>query len=134
MYCASSASYTLGILAASLSRYIGRQKWQVVTVSTIATALLGGLACLTTDNKSTMLGLLIPGLTLIAYAEGVGGATTSLTIDDQAEIGTAVGVALSMRSLISTVALTIYLTVLQNRLKHTVPEEVLFSHTLFLPP
>ncbi|KAJ9638512.1 hypothetical protein H2204_004282 [Knufia peltigerae] len=124
LYCASSASYTLGILAASLSRYIGRQKWQVVTVSTIATALLGGLACLTTDNKSTMLGLLIPGLTLIAYAEGVGGATTSLTIDDQAEIGTAVGVALSMRSLISTVALTIYLTVLQNRLKHTVPEEV----------
>lgn len=56
--------------------------------------------------------------------EVVGLAITGIAIDTQAEIGTAVGVAGSMRSTVSTVASTIYTAILTNRLKKTIPDEV----------
>jgi len=49
---------------------------------------------------------------------------TTLCVHDQRDIGVAAGVAGSARSLISTVATTIYSVVLTARLQHTIPSEV----------
>lgn len=47
-----------------------------------------------------------------------------MVIPSQAEIGTASGVAGSLRTTISTIATTIYTVILSNRLAHTIPNEV----------
>ena len=56
--------------------------------------------------------------------ETVGLAITGIAIRDQAEIGTAVGVAGSMRSTVSTIGSAIYTAILTNRSQKTIPLEV----------
>lgn len=122
--CAGPACFILGMALSGLGRYIGKQKWQIVACSVVATPLLGGIACVTVDNRTTVLGLLILGATAIGYIEGLSLATSGIAIENQEEIGTAVGVATTLRSAWSTVATTVYIVVLQNRLSEAVPEIV----------
>jgi hypothetical protein len=112
------------MVLSGLGRYLGRQKWQIVAMSIIAVPLLGGIASATADNKSTVVGLLIVGATAIGYIEGLGLASTGIAIDDQEEVGTAVGVASTLRSGWSTVVVTIYLVVLQNTLATGINQKV----------
>jgi len=60
----------------------------------------------------------------MGYMDTVGITITGIAIRDQAEIGTAVGLAGSMRSTVSTIAQVIYTTILTNRLQETIPQEV----------
>ena len=60
----------------------------------------------------------------MGWLESVGLAITSISVDDQTEIGTAVGVGGSIRSTVSTIAATIYIAILDNRLARTIPAEV----------
>jgi hypothetical protein len=59
-----------------------------------------------------------------SWNECVAFSLTTILIHDQREIGAAAGVAGSTRSIISTVASTIYQVVLADRLKKTIPNEV----------
>jgi len=68
--------------------------------------------------------LLFIGCTAIGWLESVGLAMTGICVDNQDEIGTAVGVAGSIRSGISTIASTIYTVILTNRLSTTIPAVV----------
>ena len=63
-------------------------------------------------------------ITFIGYNEALVLPICSIRIKDQQEIGTAVGVAGSARSAISTVAATIYSVVLTVRLGKTIPAVV----------
>jgi hypothetical protein len=60
----------------------------------------------------------------MGWLESVGLAITSISVHDQTEIGAAVGVGGSIRSAVSTIASTVYVTILNNRLQHTIPAEV----------
>jgi hypothetical protein len=71
-----------------------------------------------------MVAFLFLGCFAMGWMEVVGLAITGIAIDSQAEIGTAVGVAGSMRSTVSTIGSTIYTAILTNRLKKTIPSEV----------
>ncbi|KAK6369603.1 hypothetical protein LTS17_009509 [Exophiala oligosperma] len=122
--CAAPASFLLGTILAGMSGYIGRQKYQVVIASVIAAPLLGGIACVTVDNKATVLGLIITGSVAIGYVEGVSVTSTGISIKNQEEIGAAVGVASTCRAAWATVATTIYLSVLQNKLKDAIKTKV----------
>jgi hypothetical protein len=48
----------------------------------------------------------------------------TIIVDDQQEIGTATGIAGSMRATISTIITTVYSAVLSNRLTSTIPTRV----------
>ena len=79
------------------------------------------------SNPSTLVG----SSCLIAFASFFVGWNESLCltnagveVEDQQEIGTAVGMAGSIRSAISTVAASVYVVVLTNRLGETIPSEV----------
>ncbi len=79
------------------------------------------------SNPSTLVG----SSCLIAFASFFVGWNESLCLtnagvelEDQQEIGTAVGMAGSIRSAISTVAASVYVVVLTNRLGETIPAEV----------
>jgi hypothetical protein len=123
--CAVTAGFLLGVVAAGMSRHIGKQKLQIVVCSLIYMPMLTSIACATTDNRSTVLGLLITGCIFVGYVEGCSVTSTGISLDNQAEIGTAIGVSSTIRALISTVATTIYVITLTNRLSKTIPGEVL---------
>lgn len=61
---------------------------------------------------------------LIGWNESVCLTNAGIELEDQQEIGTAVGMAGSIRSAISTIASTVYVVVLTNRLGQTIPAEV----------
>lgn len=60
----------------------------------------------------------------MGFMDSIGLTITGIAIKDQSEIGTAVGVAGSMRTAVSTVAQVIYTVILTNRLQQTIPHEV----------
>lgn len=123
--CIVGACIVMGqIVGGLLSKWIGKQKWQLVVSTTAFTGLLGGVACATTDNKDTVIGLLIVGCFFVGWVESIGLAMSGIVIKDQSEIGTAVGIAGTVRSAISTVASTIYVAILTNRLGATIPAQV----------
>lgn len=51
-------------------------------------------------------------------------ANAGIEVEDQQEIGTAVGMAGSIRSAISTICSSVYVAVLTNRLTATIPAEI----------
>lgn len=61
---------------------------------------------------------------LIGWNESVCLTNAGIELDDQRQIGTAVGMAGSIRSAISTIASSVYVVVLNNRMAQTVPSEV----------
>jgi hypothetical protein len=60
----------------------------------------------------------------LGWVEAICLVSISITLGNQREIGTGVGIASSLRATISTVASTIFTTILSNRLAQTVPENV----------
>jgi hypothetical protein len=71
-----------------------------------------------------MMAFLFLGCFSLGWMEVVGLPITGIAIDSQAEIGTAVGLAGSMRATVATIGSTIYHAILTNRLKKTIPSEV----------
>ncbi|KAN0099069.1 MFS general substrate transporter [Hyaloscypha variabilis] len=106
------------------SRHFGKQKYQLIVVNTLTVIFLGACACATPYNRDTVIVLLFLGTYFNGWADTVGLGITGMVIPSQGEIGTASGVAGSLRTTVSTIATTIYTVILSNRLAHTIPNEV----------
>lgn len=83
-----------------------------------------GAATITVDNKAAQIALIYLGCFFIGWNETVCLANATIILHDQQEIGVAGGVAGSMRGAISAVSISVYSTVLNNRLAETVPNQV----------
>lgn len=129
------------IICGLICRRLGNQRIQVVVVATMMGVFLGGKSgypwrCLvnlinfpacavaTPDNRQVIMPLLFLGCACMGYVEMVGTTVIGIAIRTQSEIGTAVGVAGSMRSTVSTIGSAIYTSILANRLGKTIPTEV----------
>lgn len=82
------------------------------------------MAAATPASKTLPIGLLIPGNFFIGWMEALTLTLPGMYIQDQEQIGVAIGVAGSVRSALSTLASTIYVAILNNRLAATVPAAV----------
>ncbi len=123
--CLVGIGITVGeMIGGSLAKLLGFTKWQCVAVFSLGTLLLGLMAVNTVDSPATAMALVFLATTFIGYNEALVLPICSIRIKDQQEIGTAVGVAGSARSAISTVASTIYNVVLTVRLGKTIPTVV----------
>ncbi|RDW72199.1 MFS general substrate transporter-28 [Coleophoma crateriformis] len=123
--CISGTMIVAGqICAGCFAVAIGKTKFQCITVLIIGGALLGAMASCTPDSKDRAIVLMTVGCFAIGWNESVCLANAGIEIEDQQEIGTAVGMAGSIRSAISTVCSSIYTAVLINRLGQTIPAEV----------
>jgi len=123
--CISGTMIVVGqIIGGILAVPIGKTKFQCIFVLTSGGALLGAMASCTPDTKNQAIILMSLGCFLIGWNESVCLANCGIEVDDQQEIGTAVGMAGSIRSAISTVCSSIYVAVLVNRLGVTIPQKV----------
>jgi hypothetical protein len=112
------------MIGGCLAAYIGKTKYQCIAVLTIGGAFLGAMASCTPDTKDRAIALMSVGCFFIGWNESVCMSNAGIEVDDQQEIGCAIGMAGSMRSAISAVCSAVYLTVLTNRLGQTIPAEV----------
>ncbi|KAF2492222.1 MFS general substrate transporter [Lophium mytilinum] len=122
--CLANAGITLGELFVPLGTIFKKRHWQ------IRAAFFGGsvfVACMATCNQDTFSRaavLMFFGSLLIGYNEIANSTVITLAVADQREIGTANGIASSLRNCISTICSTVYTTVLANRLASTIPAQV----------
>jgi len=79
------------------------------------------MASCTVESQGRAIALVIISLFCIGWNELICFTLTTMLIQDQRDIGAATGVSGSTRSVISTIASTIYQVVLRARLKKTVP-------------
>ncbi|KAE9371756.1 fungal trichothecene efflux pump [Stipitochalara longipes BDJ] len=123
--CVTGCGINAGQLSGGLlARYLGKQRTQIVAGSISMCAFLGACACATPDNKNTVIACMFIGTLSVGFLDSIGLTITGIAIKDQAEIGTAVGVAGSMRTFVSTIAQVVYTVILTNRLEQTIPREV----------
>ncbi|KAF9893246.1 hypothetical protein FE257_011676 [Aspergillus nanangensis] len=105
------------ILGGGLAAAIGNQRLQCM-------AVCSAMAYSTPSTLSGTATLLNLSCFLIGWNESVCLTNAGIELEDQRQIGTAVGMAGSIRSAISTVASSVYVVVLNNRMAQTVPTEV----------
>ncbi|CAK7222137.1 hypothetical protein SBRCBS47491_004767 [Sporothrix bragantina] len=107
---------TIGeIIGGTFAKHIGKFKFQLLALITISTISLGAMTTCTPDTPKTAMGLVFLASTAVGWAEAIVLPACNICIEDQNEIGTATGIAGSLRSAISTVASTIYSVVLTAR-------------------
>lgn len=76
------------------------------------------------DTKSRAIGLLIMVCFFFGWAEAISLTLVTIAIHDQQEIGTAGGIAASIRSAIATITATIYTVILSTRSRTTIASQV----------
>ncbi|OAG10688.1 MFS general substrate transporter [Paraphaeosphaeria sporulosa] len=107
---------TLGeIIGGGFAKHLGHWKLQCLTVITLGTLFLGLAALCKPDTPGMAIAFMMLATTFVGWNEALVLPICTIVIPDQAEIGTAAGVAGSSRSAISTVASTIYSVVLATR-------------------
>lgn len=112
------------MIGGSFAKMIGKTKWQCLFVITVGTLLLGVMAVCDIDTPHTAMALVFIATVFVGWNEALVLPICSMRIRDQREIGTAVGVAGSARSAISTVASTVYSVVLTARVTSTLGSQV----------
>lgn len=123
--CISGLMIVAGQIAAGVfAPLIGKTKLQCIAAFTIGGALLASMASCTPDTKNQAAALMALAGFFIGWNESVCLANAGIEVDDQQEIGTAVGMAGSIRSGISTICSAVYVAVLSNRTAETIPQVV----------
>ncbi|ROT38299.1 MFS general substrate transporter [Sodiomyces alkalinus F11] len=122
--CLVGAGTNIGQMLSSLGRHIGKQKWQLVFSMIVSTATLGAAACVTTTNKNVVAGLMTVGCFFTGYLDSIGLAMVGICIQDQRDIGSAVGIAGTVRGGVATIATAIYSSILANELAKNIPAMV----------
>lgn len=116
-------SYIYGQVTIICSTYFFGTKWPLIISSMLAGPFLAAVAADPLNLNLTM-GLLIVGAMTVGGLEGIGLVGITFPLQTQEEIGTAGGLANTIRTLVSTIAIVIYSTTLNNRLNTTVPANV----------
>jgi len=117
--------FSLGsFVGLALASYIRHLRYFLIFSMSCGTAFAGAVAVGTQYNQSVTIAMIALGCFFLGVVDSISLTLTSIKIDDQNEIGTAVGIAASIRSLGGSVASTIFSTVLTNRLKTTIPAVV----------
>jgi hypothetical protein len=96
-----------------------------VAVSTTSTDICPGVATCTPNTRARAAALVSFGVFFIGWTESLAITMVTLTAKDQTQLGSASGVAGSIRFLISSISATVYTVILTNRLAQTIPAFVI---------
>ena len=122
--CIIGSTVLIGqIFAGFLVKAIGRQKWQLVVMACCMTACVGSMAATDQHNKNTAIALVCLAGIFVGYIE-----LTALTLAPfclaPADIGLATNVLASIRSAFASTAISVYVTILNNKAAVYVPQLV----------
>ncbi|KAH8647972.1 fungal trichothecene efflux pump [Xylariales sp. PMI_506] len=120
--CVVTGGITIGMVSAGF--LTKRVHWVLRCCFFIGSVFLAAMATCTPETPTRAIVLLLIGCIFVGVVECIAATISSLCLDDQREIGTALGLGGSCRSFVSTLGETVYDVILANRLAHTIPEEV----------
>lgn len=109
----------VGLLVASFIRR--RLRFFLIGCMILATVFGGTVSVGTQHNKGTTVTLLALCCFSLGLVESIVQVLAGIAIEDQNDIGTAIGLSASGRAFGGALATTIFSTVLTNRLKTTIP-------------
>ncbi|KFH48626.1 putative HC-toxin efflux carrier-like protein [Hapsidospora chrysogenum ATCC 11550] len=112
------------IVGGVLGKSIGHLKWQCVVTVLISGIFFGCTATSTPDSFKRTATFVALGTFAIGWAESLAITIVTISVWDQTKLGSASGVAGSIRFFIASIASTIYNVVLNNRLAKTIPARV----------
>jgi hypothetical protein len=107
-----------------IAKTIGFLKWQCVVTILLGAICFGCMATCDPDTRVRASVLMAFGTFFIGWAESLAISIVTLAATDQAHLGSASGVAGSIRFLICSVSASIYNVILSNRLAQTIPAQV----------
>ena len=108
------------VIGGSVAKKLGYIKWQCVGMVILSGVFIAATASSTPDTKVRASVFVFIGTIAVGWAESLAITTVTLTIWDQTRLGSASGLAGSIRFFISCISSTIYNIVLNNRMKTTV--------------
>ena len=122
--CTTGTGVVVGQVAAGLVfKPIGHAKYQLIACCVGMTVFLGGLAAADQYHKTLAIAFTILGGLSVGFLELITIIMAGL-VCEPGDIGLASGFLASLRQVFGTIAATIYVTILENRLKVTLPADV----------
>lgn len=107
-----------------VAKPIGHVKWQIIITVLISGIFFGCTATSTPDSLGRTAAFVALGTFFIGIAESLAITVVTLTAWDQSKLGSASGLAGSIRFFITSIAATVYQVTLTNRLSETIPAQV----------
>jgi hypothetical protein len=114
-----------GILVVTVCSRLHREKWQLVFFMIAQTALIGSLATVGLNDKAQAIVTIVIGAAMVTPPQLISFTMLSLTLDDQTDIGVAVGLAGTFRLLGGAVATAIYSAILSTKFSQSVPSKMM---------
>lgn len=112
------------VLGGFAAKRLGYIKWQIVITVLLGGIFFGATATSTPDSKGRAAAFVALGTFWNGWAESLAITVVTITVWDQNKLGSASGLAGSIRFFITSIAATVYNVVLTNRLGETVPSQV----------
>lgn len=127
--CAVGGGLLLGQIAAGLGiRYIPRMKLQMTVAAVIMVGFVAALATVDEYSRNRTVAFLIIGTAAAGYIENLTLSSMALVWEPE-DIGLVAGVLGSVRTACSSVATSLYLSILSNQLTKYLPEYVVPAAT-----
>lgn len=112
------------VIGGLVAKPIGNLKMQCIVTVGLSGIFFGCVATSTPESKVRASVFVAMGTFLIGWAESLAITIVTIAAWDQSKLGSASGLAGSIRFFISSIAATIYSVVLNNRLGETIPARV----------
>jgi hypothetical protein len=103
-----------GLITIFICSHIGHERWQLVFFEVVQTALIGSLASVGLDDKIQAICTVVALSSMVTPPQLLSFTMLSLGIDDQEDIGLAVGLASTFRLLGGAVATAVYTAITNN--------------------
>ena len=113
-----------GFIVAFISPRVHREKWQLVFFMIAQTALIGSLASVGVQDKAQAIVTIVLGAAMVTPPQLVSFTMLSLTLDDQNDIGIAVGLAGTFRLLGGAIATAIYSAILSSKFSEVISDKM----------
>ncbi|KAB5513242.1 fungal trichothecene efflux pump [Coniochaeta sp. 2T2.1] len=111
----SFGSFIGAFLMMFLAPWLGKEKWQMFGYMVIQTAFIASMASVGVNDKARAIILVLCTSPFVTVAQLLAFTMISLGIDDQNDIGIAVGLCSTFRLMGGAVATTVYSAILNNR-------------------
>ncbi|ETS79622.1 hypothetical protein PFICI_09475 [Pestalotiopsis fici W106-1] len=121
----SCGTFLGGFIVAFISPRVHREKWQLVFFMVAQTALIGSLASVGVEDKAQAIVTIVLGAAMVTPPQLVSFTMLSLTLDDQNDIGIAVGLAGTFRLLGGAIATAIYSAILSSKFSEVIPGKMI---------
>lgn len=111
--------YCVGVMP-----WIKHERWQLIGMMVVQTALIGSLASVGVHDKAQAIGTVIAVATVNLPPSPLSFGMVSLHLDDQADIGVAVGLISTFRLIGGAIATAIYTSIQTSRYAQVMPGRV----------